>query len=304
MKPSTEPSQLNVEALDLEGIIRGLDNGDFTSQDLVDAYLERIERFNDQAYAVACINPDARAIAIQREQERVAGTILGGWSALFGQALGGFYAEQDPQGSSSGSAIALSLNMASVAIGAETCGSILYPTQRNSIVGLASRARTIPINPEQDSIGPLSRSVKDSAIILQIKAGGDKNDLATEDIPFGDRIPNYLSSCRKSGLQGVRVVVPQVVYKVANSDPEVDETFWVAVAAIKSLGATVVDDADFDIWKSSAGLREDLFGDVMLPYEVFFKTLKVNPHGINNVSDVIEFTKKELLERYSDFGAE
>jgi amidase len=117
-----------------------------------------------------------------------------GWSATFGQAYGPFHANQDPQGSSSGSAIAASLRYAAGCLGAEvsfsgsdygwsslktneTCGSILYPAQSNSVVGLkpttglTSRAGTIPLNPDQDSIGPLALSVKDVAILLQIIAG-------------------------------------------------------------------------------------------------------------------------------------
>ncbi|KAF5601713.1 amidase [Fusarium subglutinans] len=380
MNMSAKLSRPDIEGLDLQGVIDGLNNGDFSSQALVDAYLENIERFNDQVRAIACINPDVKAIAIQKDHERSSGQLTGklhgvpillkdtivttdsmdttagsfalvrakytqeafvvsklraagaiilgkanlsqwgmarspkcasGWSSLFGQALGGFHVDQDPQGSSSGSAIALSLNMVSAALGGETCGSILYPAQRNGVVGLkptvglTSRAGTIPINPEQDSIGPLTGSVKDSAIILQVIAGKDDGDPATKDIPFDEGTPDYVSSCQKSGLQGVRVLVPLSVYKVVDSDPEVGTAFRAAIDTIKSLGATVVDGVDFKTWKPNGKLRDDLPGDVMLreAYESFFKSLKVNPHGIRSISDLIEFIKSEPLERYEDFGA-
>jgi amidase len=69
------------------------------------------------------------------------------------------------------------MNLAAAGIGGETCGSILFPAGRSAIVGLkptvglTSRAGLIPLNPEHDSAGPMTRWVKDSARILQVIAG-------------------------------------------------------------------------------------------------------------------------------------
>ncbi|XXG96841.1 hypothetical protein Hte_003132 [Hypoxylon texense] len=108
--------------------------------------------------------------------------------------------------------------------------------------------------------------------------------------------------------------VPRSVFKVADSDPEVGVAFRSALEKIRSLGATVVDDMDFETWRPSAGLRDDLFGDVMLresssanlwaqAYESFFGDLAVNPHGIQNISDLIEFMKTIPEEHYNLLGA-
>lgn len=234
-----------------------------------------------------------------------------GWSGLFGQAVGGFHEEQDPQGSSSGSAIAASLNLASATIGAETCGSILYPAQRNGVVGLkptvglTSRSGVIPLNPEQDSVGPLTRWVKDSAIILQAIAGRDESDFASADIQF-ETVPDYVACCKDSGLRGLRIAVPNSVYQVANADAETASSFRTAIETIKGLGATVVGDIEFEEWRPSGGLRDDLFGDVLLreAFEKFFGELTQNPHNIKNISDLIEYIKAHPEEQYDNFGTD
>ncbi|KAJ5088765.1 amidase [Penicillium angulare] len=233
-----------------------------------------------------------------------------GWSALYGQAVGGFYESQDPQGSSSGSAIATSLKLASFTIGGETCGSILYPAQKNGVVGLkptaglTSRAGVIPLNPEQDSVGPITQYVKDSAIILNIIAGKDILDSATDNIPF-EKPPDYKAACQKNALNGIRIAVPKSVYQVAESDLEVDIAFRDAITKFRELGAIIIDDIDFENWKPGSGQREDLFGDILLreAFEELFTGLTKNPHGIKNISDLIEFTKSTPEEEYDRYGA-
>jgi amidase len=93
-----------------------------------------------------------------------------GWSSRGGQVYGAFIPKQDPSGSSSGSAVAAALGLAMVTLGSETDGSIVFPSQRNSIVGLkptvglTSRSLVIPISAHQDSVGPMTRTVKDTGI--------------------------------------------------------------------------------------------------------------------------------------------
>ncbi|CAG8250879.1 unnamed protein product [Penicillium salamii] len=233
-----------------------------------------------------------------------------GWSALYGQAVEAFHEDQDPQGSSSGSAIAMSLKLASFAIGGETCGSILYPAQKNGVVGLkptvglTSRFGVIPLNPEQDSVGPITQYVMDSAIILQAIAGKDDRDSATEQIPF-DTIPDYKAACQRNALDGVRVAVPMSVYKVADSDPEVGVALRDAISKFRDFGAIIVDNVGFEHWEPGSGQREDLFEDVLLreAFEGFFANLVANPHQIENISDLIEFTKNKSEEEYEKYGA-
>ena len=88
-------------------------------------------------------------------------------------------------GSSSGSGIAVAANLAAVAVGTETSGSILSPASANMAVGikptvgLISRDGIIPITADQDTAGPIARTVTDAAILLGVLAGHDPSDAAT-----------------------------------------------------------------------------------------------------------------------------
>src|SRR5207249_5951240 len=90
-----------------------------------------------------------------------------------------------PGGSSSGPGIAVSANLATVGVGTETSGSILSPGTQNLLVGikptvgLVSRSGIIPITADQDTAGPLARTVEDAATLLGVLAGFDPNDPAT-----------------------------------------------------------------------------------------------------------------------------
>ena len=89
-----------------------------------------------------------------------------------------------PGGSSSGPGIAVSANLVAVAIGTETSGSILSPGTANGVVGikptlgLVSRDGILPITADQDTAGPLARTVTDAAILLSVISGYDPNDAA------------------------------------------------------------------------------------------------------------------------------
>ena len=90
-----------------------------------------------------------------------------------------------PGGSSSGPGIAVAANLAAIGVGTETSGSILSPGTANMLVGikptvgLISRDGIVPITADQDTAGPLARTVRDAAILLGVMAGIDRNDPAT-----------------------------------------------------------------------------------------------------------------------------
>ena len=120
-----------------------------------------------------------------------------------------------PGGSSSGPAIAVSANLASVGVGTETAGSILSPASSNGIVGikptlgLISRTGVIPISADQDTAGPLARTVTDAAILLGVLAGVDEADPATRACgePGGCE-SDYTRFLDAAALRGARVAVP------------------------------------------------------------------------------------------------
>ena len=93
--------------------------------------------------------------------------------------------DRNPCGSSSGSGAAVSANFCAVAIGTETNGSIHCPSSVNGVVGikptvgLVSRSGIIPISHTQDTAGPMTRTVRDAAIVLTTIAGVDPADPAS-----------------------------------------------------------------------------------------------------------------------------
>jgi amidase len=120
-----------------------------------------------------------------------------------------------PGGSSSGPGIAVAANLATVGIGTETSGSILSPGTANGLVGikptvgLVSRDGIIPITADQDTAGPLTRTVRDAAIVLGVIAGFDPNDPATEAcLTPGNCYTDYTQFLDPNALQGARIAVP------------------------------------------------------------------------------------------------
>ncbi len=109
-----------------------------------------------------------------------------GWSGVGGQTLNPYVLDRNPCGSSSGSGVAVSANLCMAAIGTETNGSIVCPSNNNGIVGikptvgLISRSGIVPISYTQDTPGPMCRTVTDAAIMLGALTGIDPNDGKTK----------------------------------------------------------------------------------------------------------------------------
>src|SRR5689334_18927729 len=107
-----------------------------------------------------------------------------GWSSRGGQTKNPYSLERNPCGSSSGSGAAVAANLCAVAVGTETDGSVIAPSSYNGIVGikptvgLVSRNGIIPISVSQDTAGPMTRTVADTALLLNALAGVDEKDPA------------------------------------------------------------------------------------------------------------------------------
>jgi amidase len=152
-----------------------------------------------------------------------------------------------PGGSSSGSGIAVSANLVAVAVGTETSGSILSPGTANSVVGikptlgLVSRHGILPITADQDTAGPLARTVTDAAILLGVIAGYDPNDPATAAcLVAGNCYDDYTKFLDKHALRGARIAVPRVPYWSGFSAAQ-QQIMLDAVQALRDQGAHVED---------------------------------------------------------------
>src|SRR3954462_13311901 len=133
-----------------------------------------------------------------------------GWSGRGGQARNPYVLDRNPCGSSSGSGGAVSANLCALAVGTETDGSIVCPSSVNGIVGikptvgLVSRAGIIPISHTQDTAGPMTRTVRDAAILLGVLAGTDPRDKFTAEANTKMQ-KDYTRFLDAGGLKGARL---------------------------------------------------------------------------------------------------
>lgn len=168
---------------------------------------------------------------------------ISGWSAVGGQTRNPHDPERTPCGSSSGSAVAVAIGLAPVAIGTETDGSITCPASVNGVVGfkptvgLVSRTHVIPISHSQDTAGPIARTVEDAAIVLTVLAGSDLADPAT--VEADARKVDYRAALDAGSLSGARIGVMR--FLLPNYSEETRAEFDKALAALRAAGAEVVE---------------------------------------------------------------
>ena len=166
-----------------------------------------------------------------------------GWSGVGGQTNSPYVLDRNPCGSSSGSGAGIAANLAVVAIGTETDGSIVCPSGQNGIVGikptlgLISRTGVVPISAEQDTAGPMARNVTDAAVMLSVLTGVDPQDPATA-ASAGHIARDYTRFLDRNALRGKRIGVWRTV---TGGDPATDAVFAQGIAALQAAGATTVD---------------------------------------------------------------
>jgi len=133
-----------------------------------------------------------------------------GWSSRGGQTKCPYILNRNPSGSSAGSGSATAANLCAAAIGTETDGSIVSPASVNNLVGIKptvglwSRSGIIPISTTQDTAGPMTRTVKDAAILLAAMAAVDASDTATNASKEKAQ-KDYTKSLDVNGLKGKRL---------------------------------------------------------------------------------------------------
>jgi amidase len=168
-----------------------------------------------------------------------------GWSGVGGQTNNPYALDHNPCGSSSGSGSAVAAGMATVAIGTETDGSIVCPSGATGLVGLkptlgrVSRTGIVPISAAQDTAGPMTRNVTDTAVLLAAIQGADPADPPTQE---ADNPADYTRFLNAGALRGARIGVWRAGNTGASN--ETDAIFNQTVAKLRTLGATVVDPAD------------------------------------------------------------
>ena len=146
-----------------------------------------------------------------------------------------------PGGSSGGSAAAVAANEAFGALGTETGGSIRQPAALSGVVGLkptygrVSRFGVVAFASSLDQVGPLTKTVRDSALIMNAIAGHDRQETTSLNEP----VPDYTAQLGKD-LRGFRLGLAKE-YMIEGTDPQVKAAINAAVKHLNSLGAEIVD---------------------------------------------------------------
>ncbi|HEY6745224.1 MAG TPA: amidase [Mycobacteriales bacterium] len=229
-----------------------------------------------------------------------------GWSAVGGQTNNPYVLDRNPCGSSSGSAVGVSANLATVAIGTETDGSIVCPSGQNGVVGikptlgLVSRSGVVPISAEQDTAGPMGKHVVDAALTLSVLRGVDPADPATaSSAPFQG--VNYLAGFGRGALRGKRIGLWLAGTGVENV-PAVAQVMADTTAALTRLGATVVP-ADLP-YQDQIGEPEFAALLVEFKHDInAYLAARPGPHPAD-LAGLIEFNKRLADVELKYFGQE
>jgi amidase len=227
-----------------------------------------------------------------------------GWSGRGGLTKNPYVLDRNPCGSSSGSAVAVSANLCAAAVGTETDGSVVSPSSANGIVGmkptvgLISRSGVIPISHSQDTAGPMSRSVRDAAILLGVLAGIDPTDAVTHDAKRA-ALGDYTKVLDPAALKGARIGVARNYF---GFDDSVDAVMKGSLDALKHEGATLVDPAEIPgIDKAGDAEQTVLLYELKADLAAYFAQL--GPKApVKSLKDVIEFNERHRAREMPFFG--
>jgi amidase len=230
-----------------------------------------------------------------------------GWSGRGGQARNPYVLDRNPCGSSSGSGGAVSANLCALAVGTETDGSIVCPSSANGIVGikptvgLVSRAGIIPISHTQDTAGPMTRTVRDAAIMLNVLAGIDPRDPATAASRSRGQI-DYTRYLDANGLRGARIGIARKDF-FGYSDVT-DRLINAAIDTMKSQGAIIVDPANVE---TNSKLGDPEFEVLLYEFKADLNAYlaSLGPKApVKTLADIIAFNEQHKDQEMPWFGQE
>jgi amidase len=229
------------------------------------------------------------------------GDSISGWSAVGGQTRNPHALNRNACGSSTGSGAAVAAGMVPAAIGTETDGSITCPASVNGIVGfkpsvgLVSRTHVVPISHSQDTPGPMTRTVRDAALVLAGMTGSDPADPQTAEADA--RRTDYAAALSADSLRGKRIGVMRFA-----SGFGTNERFEEALATLRGEGAILVEITKFDR-KPEMGQGE---------FKVLLTELKADLNAYlattpptvttRTLGDVIAFNKANAATELALFG--
>jgi amidase len=227
-----------------------------------------------------------------------------GWSARGGLTRNPYFLDRNPCGSSSGSAVAVSANLAPLAIGTETNGSIVCPSSVNGIVGikptvgLISRAGIVPISHTQDTAGPMARTVADAAELLGALTGTDPLDAATH-ASAGRTPSSYAEFLSADALRGARIGLLREYW---GRHDTIDRILDDAAAAMRDNGATLIDVATLPgVAETNRPGFELMLYEFKAGLNAYLSRLSADAR-VRTLADVIRFNAQHSADEMPYFG--
>jgi amidase len=215
-------------------------------------------------------------------------------------------------GSSGGSATAVSSSFVTIAFGTDTCNSLSNPAAFASLAtirttrGLTSRAGVMPLNTYNDAVGPMAKSVRELALVLDQVAGVDPEDEATRDAASHIK-GSFTAALDAGGLKGKRIGVMRQLFVGITGEREITSMMGTVVNELRAAGATVVEvsipdlDAAYQAARGSAPgslkagwtaylTRGASSGDKVFTIEELIATGKMAPAGTRRLQDALRST--------------
>jgi len=235
---------------------------------------------------------------------------VSGWSSRGGQTRNPYALDRNPCGSSSGSGVAVAANLCAAAVGTETDGSIVCPSQTNGIVGikptlgLISRSGVIPIAHSQDTAGPMARTVTDAAILLGAMATAtagldylDPETIAISSASYSD----YTQFLLSDGLRGAHIGVARNFF---GFHPGVDQQMEAALEVMRQAGATLVDPANLVLPPElDANELEVLYYEFKADLNAYLRDYAQSA-SVHSMQDIIQFNLDHQQRVMPFFGQE
>ena len=221
-----------------------------------------------------------------------------GWSGRGGQVKNPYVLDRNPCGSSSGSGAAVAADLCTIAIGTETNGSVVCPSNANSLVGIKPTVGLVPgdgivpISHSQDTAGPMARTVADAAALLTAiahrAADGSEGEPADYTLELGD-----------GSLDGVRI---GVLRNFLDFHPLVDERIEEAIAALREAGAEIVDELSMELEEYYPHGYQILLYEFKDGLNRYLASLEESP--VRTLEEVIAFNDENAEQEMPWFGQE
>ncbi|WP_298196034.1 amidase [Novosphingobium sp.] len=226
---------------------------------------------------------------------------LSGWSAVGGLTRNPYALDRTTCGSSSGSGAAVAARLAPGAIGSETNGSIICPSSMTGLVGLKPtlglipRSRIVPISHSQDTAGPMTRTVRDAAILLSALIASDPADPATARAL--DHAGDYAAALDPAAIRSMRIGVIR-----GGQQPELLAVFAKALDTLRGAGATLVEIKPPSAEGMGAASYQVLLSEFHADLDAYLATTRPDQVLTRSLADLIAFNAANARRELPLFG--